>query len=49
MLAQLIEGALAVLPNAVPNMLAVLGAALASVLLVSFLEDRPRFSQISTR
>jgi len=36
MLVQIIEGALAVLPSAVPNMLAVLVAALASVVAVSF-------------
>jgi hypothetical protein len=35
-LAQIIEGALAVLPTVVPNMLAVLGAALLSVVAVSF-------------
>jgi hypothetical protein len=36
MLAQIIEGALAVLPNVLPNMLAVLAAALLSVVAVSF-------------
>jgi hypothetical protein len=36
MLVQIIEGALAVLPNAVDNMLAVLVAVLLSVLAVSF-------------
>jgi uncharacterized membrane protein SirB2 len=36
MLAELISGALAVLPTVVPNCLAVLGAALLSVIAVSF-------------